>query len=233
MGKQMGDEMSDPKKKGKNEGKEEGKEEIRQQGKTAAKAGEKKHGEEAENPGENQSAPYAKPAAAELNSEPAPASEYAGGDDKVTGRTTANTTDHTTDHTAEKSTENASNATHASLARAEAALTLLAAWSGNLQTLIRLELERTLVAGKRIVALGLVLLPLVIALILSACAGAGLLGYYFSQSIYLGFSVFLLAQLCVIVSIVLYQSRLQKLLGFSQTRQQVMEAINDVRATFK
>lgn len=119
------------------------------------------------------------------------------------------------------------------LARAEAALTLATAWTGNLQTLMRLEFERTLAAGKRIVALSLVLLPLAIAFLLSTCAGIGLLAYYFSQSVYIGFTAFFLAQLAILTAILLYQNRLRTLLGFTQTRQQVMEAIDDVRETFK
>ncbi|WP_237066640.1 hypothetical protein [Microbulbifer guangxiensis] len=119
------------------------------------------------------------------------------------------------------------------LARAEAALTLVTHWTGNLQTLMRLEFERTLAAGKRIVALSLVLLPLAITFLLSTCAGLGLLAYYFSQSIYIGFMAFFLAQLAILVVILLYQNRLRSLLGFTQTREQVMEAIDDVRQTFK
>lgn len=119
------------------------------------------------------------------------------------------------------------------LDRAEATLTLVTAWTSNLQTLMRLELERTMTAGKRILGLSLVLLPLAIAFLLSLCAGIGLIGYYFSQSPYIGFASFLLAQLVLLAAILLYQNRLRSLLGFTQTRQQVMEAIDDVRETFK
>ncbi|KUJ82586.1 hypothetical protein AWR36_012430 [Microbulbifer flavimaris] len=119
------------------------------------------------------------------------------------------------------------------LDRAEATLTLVSAWTSNLQTLMRLEFDRTMAAGKRIVGLSLVLLPLAIAFLLSLCAGVGLISYYFTDSPYIGFVGFLLAQLLLLAAILLYQNRLRSLLGFTQTRQQVMEAIDDVRETFK
>lgn len=119
------------------------------------------------------------------------------------------------------------------LAQAEATLTLLSAWVSNLQALARLEFSRTLAAGKRILALQLLLLPLAITFVLSACAGIGLLAYYYSQSVYIGFAVFVLTQALLLAAMLLYMRKLQALLGFDHTRQQAREALNDVRALFK
>ncbi|WP_308363642.1 MULTISPECIES: hypothetical protein [unclassified Microbulbifer] len=119
------------------------------------------------------------------------------------------------------------------LAQADATLTLLSAWLVNLQTLARLEFSRTLAAGKRIIALQLLLLPLVLAFVLSLCAGAGLIGYYYSQSVYVGFAAFLLAQVLILTGMLLYQRKLSSMMGFSETKRQAKEAINDVSELFK
>ncbi|MCW8125105.1 hypothetical protein [Microbulbifer halophilus] len=119
------------------------------------------------------------------------------------------------------------------LERAQATLTLATAWLANLQSLAQLEFSRTLVAGKRILALQLLLLPLALALVLSLCGGAGLLGYYFSQSIYVGFAVFVLVQLLIVAGILLYHRRLSAMLGFHETRRQAKEAISDVFQSIK
>ena len=119
------------------------------------------------------------------------------------------------------------------LTRAQATLTLASAWIANLQSLVQLEFSRTLAAGKRIIALQLLLLPLAITLVVSICGGAGLAGYYYSQSIYVGFAVFVLAQLLILVGILAYQRRLTAMLGFSETRRRTKEAIEDVFETFK
>ncbi|WP_346838936.1 hypothetical protein [Microbulbifer sp. SAOS-129_SWC] len=119
------------------------------------------------------------------------------------------------------------------LAQADATLTLLSAWVNNLQTLARLELNRNLTAGKRIALLVLVLYPLAIALLLSLCGAVGLAVYHFSQSIYIAFAAFVLAQVLIVAGIVLYQRRLLAMLGFNQTRQQAKEALDDVFALFK
>jgi hypothetical protein len=117
--------------------------------------------------------------------------------------------------------------------RAEATMTLAAAWTENLSKLVHLEFQRTLAAGKRIVALLLLVFFLAIALVVSLCAGLGLLGYYFFQSIYIGFGIFLLAQLLIVAAMLLSVQRLRRLLGFEETRKQAREAIDDVTALFK
>ncbi|WP_323846883.1 hypothetical protein [Microbulbifer magnicolonia] len=119
------------------------------------------------------------------------------------------------------------------LARANATLTLLSAWLANLQTLFRLEFNRTLEASKRIVALQLMLLPLAIAFVLSICGGVGLIGYHFSHSPYVGFTAFLLAQASILAAILLYQRKLRALLGFNQTKRQAKEALDHVHELFK
>ena len=122
----------------------------------------------------------------------------------------------------------------ATLANAEDTLKLLSGWLVNLQAMARLELSRTLGAGKRVVALQIVLIPLALLFYLSLCSGIGLAGYYFSQSIYVGFAAFVAIQAIVIGGIAVYQKRLRALLGFSQTKQQVQqvrEALNDVFET--
>lgn len=117
--------------------------------------------------------------------------------------------------------------------RAEATMTLVTAWTENLTRLVHLEFQRTLAAGKRIVALLLLAFFLAIALIVSLCAGLGLLGYYFFQSVYIGFGIFLLAQLLIVSAMLLSAHRLRRLLGFEETRKQAREAIDDVTALFK
>ncbi|WOX06596.1 hypothetical protein [Microbulbifer pacificus] len=117
--------------------------------------------------------------------------------------------------------------------RAEATMTLAAAWTENLSRLVHLEFQRTLAAGKRIVALLLLVFFLAIALVVSLCAGLGLLGYYFFQSVYIGFGIFLLAQLLIVAAMLLSAHRLRRLLGFEETRKQAKEAIDDVTALFK
>lgn len=129
--------------------------------------------------------------------------------------------------------DDAGNAEATALARADATFTLLSAWLTNLQTLARLELSRNLTAGKRIALLALVLYPLAIAFLLSLCGAVGLAVYHFSQSIYIAFAAFVLAQVLILVGILLYQRRLRAMLGFDQTRQQAKEAIDDVLALFK
>ena len=122
------------------------------------------------------------------------------------------------------------------LARADATLTLLTAWLTNFQALIRLEFSRTLAASKRIIALNLLLLPLVVAFVISLCGGAGLIGYRLSQSVYIGFFVFVLTQLFVLAAIILYQKRLSSMLGFDETKRQAhqaKEALSDVFESFK
>ncbi|WP_237058172.1 hypothetical protein [Microbulbifer sediminum] len=119
------------------------------------------------------------------------------------------------------------------LAQAEATVSLVSAWLNNLQTLFRLELDRTIEAGRRILAIQLVLLPLAIAFLLSLCASVGLVAYYFSQSIYIGFAAFVVAQTVLITAMVLYMKKLRALLGFSETRKQVKEAVDDVLETLK
>ncbi|WP_444914754.1 hypothetical protein [Microbulbifer sp. TRSA007] len=125
------------------------------------------------------------------------------------------------------------NSLEATLARAEATLTLLTAWLANIQKLFQLELDRTIAAGKRIVALQLMLLPLSAALIVSLCGGVGLIAYYFSQSIYLAFLVFILIQVAILAGAIVYQKKLVPLLGFEETKRQVKEALNDVTEVFK
>ncbi|AWF79953.1 hypothetical protein BTJ40_03485 [Microbulbifer sp. A4B17] len=125
------------------------------------------------------------------------------------------------------------NSLETTLARAEATLTLLTAWLANIQKLFQLELDRTLAAGKRIIALQLMLLPLGAALVISLCGGVGLIAYYFSQSIYLAFLIFILMQIAILAGAVIYQKRLVPLLGFEETKRQVKEALNDVTEVFK
>ncbi|UHQ54647.1 hypothetical protein [Microbulbifer sp. YPW16] len=119
------------------------------------------------------------------------------------------------------------------LAQVEATMTLVSAWLNNLQTLFRLELDRTIEAGRRMLAIQLVLLPLGIAFLLSLCAGVGLLAYYFSQSVYIGFTAFVLAQLVLLTAMMLYMKKLRALLGFSETRKQAREAMDNVLETLK
>lgn len=119
------------------------------------------------------------------------------------------------------------------MTRAQATLSLTSAWLSNLSTLAQLELDRTLSAGKRIAALSLVLLPLAFILFVSLCGGLGLLGYYFSQSIYVGFAVFFFTQVLLLTGIIVYISQLRKLLGFEETKRQAREALNDVTTLFK
>lgn len=129
--------------------------------------------------------------------------------------------------------EGEDNTAENALARAQATLTLASAWLVNLQSLAQMEFSRSLAAGKRILALQLLLLPLALALVLSLCGGAGLLGYYFSQSVYVGFAVFVLAQLLIVAGILLYHRRLSAMLGFHETRRQAKEAISDVYQSIK
>ncbi|WP_226644622.1 hypothetical protein [Microbulbifer variabilis] len=119
------------------------------------------------------------------------------------------------------------------LARAEATLTLLTAWLGNIQRLFQLELERTLTVGKRLIFLQLMLVPLGTALLVSLCGGVGLMAYYFSQSIYIGFTVFILIQVSLFLGVLLYQKKLRPLLGFEETKRQLREALHDVAETIK
>ncbi|WGL18096.1 hypothetical protein PVT68_07320 [Microbulbifer bruguierae] len=122
---------------------------------------------------------------------------------------------------------------HGLLERAEATMTLATAWAENYSSLVRLEFQRTLGAGKRIVVLLLLLFFLAIALIESLCAGAGLLGYYFFNSIYIGFGIFVLAQLLIVTALLLSLRKLRALLGFEESRKQAQQALNDVSALFK
>jgi len=119
------------------------------------------------------------------------------------------------------------------LARAEATLTLLTAWISNIQRLFQLELDRTLTAGKRLIFLQLMLVPLGTALLVSLCGGLGLIAYYFSQSVYIGFLAFLLVQVIIFAGVLLYQRKLRPLLGFEETKRQVKEALSDVAENFK
>ena len=119
------------------------------------------------------------------------------------------------------------------LARAEETLQLISGWLVNLQALARLELSRSLDAGKRLIALQIALIPLALLFYLSLCLGIGLAGYYFSQSIYVGFAAFFTLQAIVIGVIVLYQKRLRSLLGFSQTKQQIQQAREALRDVFE
>lgn len=117
--------------------------------------------------------------------------------------------------------------------RAEATMTLATAWSENFTQLVQLEFQRTLGAGKRILILMLFLFFLAVALVVSLCAGLGLLGYYYFQSIYIGFGIFLLSQIFIVCSFLLSLKRTRKLLGFDESRKQAKEALNDVTALFK
>ncbi|SHF60391.1 hypothetical protein SAMN04487965_2364 [Microbulbifer donghaiensis] len=122
------------------------------------------------------------------------------------------------------------------LARADATLTLLSAWLTNFQALMRLEFSRTIAASKRIIALNLLLLPLAVTFVLSLCGGVGLIGYRLSQSVYIGFFVFILTQLAVLAAILLYQRKLSSMLGFDETKRQAhqaKEALSDVFESFK
>ncbi len=119
------------------------------------------------------------------------------------------------------------------LARAEETLALISGWLVNLQALARLEFSRSLDAGKRLIALSIALIPLVLLFYLSLCLGVGLAGYYFSQSIYIGFAAFLTLQVIVIGVIALYQKKLRSLLGFSQTREQLNQAKEALSDVFK
>ena len=117
--------------------------------------------------------------------------------------------------------------------RAEATMTLATAWSENFTRLVHLEFQRTLAAGKRIVILALFLFFLAIAVLISLCAGLGLLGYYFTQSVYIGFGIFLTSQILVVAGLLLSINSLRKLLGFEESKKQAKEALNDVTALFK
>ncbi|AMX01719.1 hypothetical protein [Microbulbifer thermotolerans] len=136
-------------------------------------------------------------------------------------------------HTGTEDTPPPPGGTDKALTQTEATLTLMSAWLENLRALAQLELSRTLTAGKRLIALQLLLLPLAITLVLSFCGGAGLIGYRYSQSIYVGFAVFVLAQVLILAAILLYQRRLGTLLGFSETKRQLQAAVRDVLEIFK
>lgn len=129
--------------------------------------------------------------------------------------------------------ENEEETESGAVAQANTTVRLLAAWLANLQALVRMEFSRTLAAGQRIAALLLLLLPLVLAFIVSLCAGAGLIGYHYSQSIYIGFATFVLAQVLILAGMALYLRRLSGMLGFDETKRQAKEAINDVVESFK
>ncbi|MFS1524808.1 hypothetical protein ACL7TT_11950 [Microbulbifer sp. 2304DJ12-6] len=129
--------------------------------------------------------------------------------------------------------EGADNRLEMTLARAEAMLVLLTAWLANIQKLFQLELDRTLTAGKRLIFLQLMLVPLGTALLVSLCGGVGLITYYFSQSVYLGFLVFVLIQAVIFIGVLVYQQKLRPLLGFEETKRQIREALNDVTETIK
>ncbi|WP_299598610.1 hypothetical protein [uncultured Microbulbifer sp.] len=117
--------------------------------------------------------------------------------------------------------------------RAEATMTLATAWSENFTRLVHLEFQRTLGAGKRIVVFALLLFFFAIALAISLCAGLGLLGYYFTQSVYIGFGIFLVSQFLIAAGLLLSINGLRKLLGFEESKKQAREALNDVTALFK
>ncbi|WP_444929687.1 hypothetical protein ACJJIF_18130 [Microbulbifer sp. SSSA002] len=125
------------------------------------------------------------------------------------------------------------NGVEITLARVEATLTLLSAWLANIQKLFQLELDRTVCAGRRIITLQLIILPLWASLVVSLCAGVGLIAYYFSNSIYFAFLAFILAQVAILAGVLTYQKRLAPLLGFEETKRQVKEALNDATEIFK
>ena len=117
--------------------------------------------------------------------------------------------------------------------RAEATMTLASAWSENFTRLVQLEFQRTLSAGKHIALLLLLLFFLAVALIVSLCAGLGLLSYFIFQSIYVGFGIFILSQVLVVGGLLLSVNSLRKLLGFEESKKQAKEALDDVTALFK
>ena len=117
--------------------------------------------------------------------------------------------------------------------RAEATMTLASAWAENFTSLVQLEFQRTVQAGKRIVVMLLFLFFLAISVIVSLCAGLGLLGYHYFQSIYIGFGIFLLSQILIVGGLLLSMNRLKKMLGFDESRKQAREALDDVTALFK
>ncbi|WP_231759622.1 hypothetical protein [Microbulbifer elongatus] len=136
-------------------------------------------------------------------------------------------------HTGADQVESLTQEFYALRERAEATMTLASAWAENFTSLVQLEFKRTLQAGSRIVVMLLVLFFLAISLIVSICAGLGLLGYYFFQSIYAGFGIFLISQLLMIGGLLLAANNLKKLLGFDESRRQAKEALEDVTALFK
>ncbi|WP_197023784.1 hypothetical protein [Microbulbifer sp. HZ11] len=117
--------------------------------------------------------------------------------------------------------------------RAEATLTLASAWAENFTNLVQLEFRRSLQAGSRIFVMLLILFFLVISVIVSLCGGLGLLGYYYFQSIYVAFGIFLFSQILIIGGLLLTANNLKKLLGFDESRRQAKEALEDVTALFK
>ncbi|WP_078084455.1 hypothetical protein [Microbulbifer mangrovi] len=133
----------------------------------------------------------------------------------------------------EPSTAHDSSELEQLMQRAEATMTLAAAWSENFTRLVQLEFQRTLSAGKRIVLFLLVLFFLAISLLVSLCAGLGLLGYYLSQSVVIGFGIFVLSQILIVVGLLLSVNSLRKMLRFEESKKQAKEALDDVTALFK
>ncbi|WP_027696658.1 hypothetical protein [Vibrio litoralis] len=99
-------------------------------------------------------------------------------------------------------------------------------WSESTAQLFYLEVQRNLAAAKQSIICQLLLIPLLIMFIFSACVCVGIASYALTQNLLIGIAAFLFSMGVILIGLIFWQKRLIRFFGFQETMSQLKEGID-------
>ncbi len=103
-------------------------------------------------------------------------------------------------------------------------------WSISIFELFTLELRNTVAASKKLIVIKLLFVALLPMFLISIAVGVGVVGYYFTLNLLVGYSAFIAAFSVILVFLVLGSRYCKQFVGFEYTKEQLgrlCHAINE------
>ncbi len=103
-------------------------------------------------------------------------------------------------------------------------------WSMSIFELFALELRNTVAASKKLVVIKLLFVALLPMFLISIAIGVGVMGYYFTLNLLVGYSTFIAAFSVILVLLILGSRYYKQFVGFEHTKEQLgslCHAINE------
>ncbi|MCG9681624.1 hypothetical protein L1D31_03495 [Vibrio sp. Isolate23] len=103
-------------------------------------------------------------------------------------------------------------------------------WSMSIFELFSLELRNTVAASKKLIVIKLLFVALLPMFLISIAVGIGVMGYYFTLNLLVGYSAFIAAFSVILMLLILGSRYYKQFVGFEYTKEQLgrlCHAINE------